>query len=164
MTATLPLTEALADAPIEGNIYFGWTFFAQLHTVVHLSDDMCSHSFKNFIMHAKDNINRPGRNGFRKSGHCDGETDINDMWARNTRRHKTNLTEYQALSDRAYELNRNINRTIISSISRTRNTSQVPERIDHVLDMFSVVSTRRTQFGKSGLVTDIQVLNSIGYV
>ena len=120
------------DAPIEGNIYFGWTLFAHLHTVVHLSDDMCSHTFKNFIMYANDNINSPGRNGFRKSDHCDGETDINDMWSRNTRRHKTNPNENQALSDRAYEQNRNINRQIVSALSRTRDESQVSERIDDV--------------------------------
>ena len=99
--------------------------------------------------------------------------------ARNTRRHKTNPNESQ--EDVAYRAEKTINRTIISSISRTRTESQVDERLPETVALFGrnlleeeeedvavgaidakTKYTPRLQFGKSGLVRPNITGNFIG--
>jgi len=157
-TVTWEMLDSFKKQYLDDNLLFPWVLLLFLSQFMHLSDDICTLFFKNFVSGENEN-----------QFHLDYTNRVKDGFfeivARNTRRHKTNPNESQ--EDVAYRADKMINRTIISSISRTRTESQVEERLPETVALFGrdlleeeedaavddkTKYTRQNRFAESGLV------------
>ena len=111
---------------LHDNLLFPWVMLLHMSQFLHLSDDMCTLFFKNFIS----NVNQfhPDYTSRIKDGYL-------DIVARNTRRHLTNPNENQ--DDLKIHRFNKANRAIVSSLSRTRMPGQVDECLEVPLTTMS---------------------------